>query len=105
MTMERDAAAAGVRTLLDGDEVREVLQKTFFNPEKKAGRPKGEPKKATEKPEHYEVICISMYREDLSMLDEKVAALKAAGHRKMSRSGLIRYALANVDVTKLPRAY
>lgn len=102
--MERDTTTESVRTLLDGDEVREVLQKTFFNSDKKMAA-KTTAKKVTEKPDHYEVICISMYREDLSMLDEKVATLKAAGHRKMSRSGLIRYALANVDMTKLPRAY
>ncbi|MBK8169510.1 MAG: hypothetical protein IPK60_04100 [Sandaracinaceae bacterium] len=103
--MERDTTTQSVRTLLDGDEVREVLQKTFFSSDKKPVRAKAEGKKTAAKPDHYEVICISMYREDLSMLDEKVAALKAAGHRKMSRSGLIRFALSNVDLAKLPRAY
>jgi len=55
------------------------------------------------KADHYEVICISMYKEDLAKLDARVADLKAAGHRKMSRSALIRFALATVDVDDLPR--
>lgn len=54
---------------------------------------------------HYGVICISLYNDDLARLDEKVTALKASGHRKMSRSALIRYALDTVDLSKLPRAY
>ena len=57
------------------------------------------------KPDHYEVICISLYTEDLARLDAKVADLKVRGHRKMNRSSLIRFALDQVDASKLPRAY
>ena len=46
-----------------------------------------------------------MYKEDLARLDEKVRALKDSGHRKMSRSALIRFALDQVDLTKLPKSY
>jgi hypothetical protein len=46
-----------------------------------------------------------MYRDDLDRLDEEVAKLKAAGHTKMSRSGLIRFALDHMDTSKLPKAY
>jgi hypothetical protein len=92
---------SGVRDLLDADEVREVLSGTFYreSPSRKTRR--GE----TPKPEHYEVICISLYKEDLERLDEKVKVLKARGHRKMSRSALIRYALDHADLERLPRAY
>ena len=38
-------------------------------------------------------------------LDEKVKLLKAQGHRKMSRSALIRYALDTADLEGLPKAY
>jgi hypothetical protein len=57
------------------------------------------------RPDHYEVICISMYKDDLARLDAKVAQLKSQGHRKMSRSALIRFALDQVDTKKLPRSY
>jgi hypothetical protein len=101
--------------LFDADEVESVLRATFYAPERHDGatspirkdRP-APPKKARPKPkraEHYEVICISMYKEDLERLDAKVAELKRAGHRKMSRSALIRFALDTVDVAALPRSY
>jgi hypothetical protein len=55
------------------------------------------------KPTHYKVICISMYTDDLKRLDEMVVALKARGLTKANRSALIRHALAQVDLDKVPR--
>jgi hypothetical protein len=54
------------------------------------------------RPTHYKVICISMYTRDLEDLDAKVAELKRRGWTKASKSQLIRLALAQMDVTKLP---
>lgn len=99
--------ARAMDALFDGDEVREVLRDAFYTPTS-TKRPLVKAKskaKAKPKPDHYEVICISMYREDLDRLDEEVAKLKAAGHTKMSRSGLIRFALDHMDTSKLPKAY
>lgn len=93
--------AQGVRDLFDGDEVREVLSETFYQ---EAAPAKSRRAKAL-KPDHYEVICISLYKEDLARLDAKVQELKERGHRKMSRSALIRYALDTVELDKLPRSY
>jgi hypothetical protein len=55
------------------------------------------------KPEHYKVICISLYTEDLDRLDALVETLKAQGHTRASRSQLIRFALAQVDLARFPR--
>ncbi len=60
-------------------------------------------RRAIPKPEHYDVICISLYSEDLAELDAKVEALKANGHRRVSRSSLIRLALKHLDIDTLPR--
>ncbi len=60
-------------------------------------------RRALPKPDHYDVICISLYSEDLVELDAKVEALKAHGHRRVSRSSLIRLALKHLDVDNLPR--
>lgn len=91
-----------------GDEVEEVLRDTFYTAPKTLTPPKKKKKKrkkAAAKPDHYKVICISMYTDDLQRLDAKVAELKESGHRKMSRSALIRFALDHVDLSKLPRSY
>jgi len=97
----------GVRALFDRDEVREVLEETFYKrePAKAEAKPARRKRPKKKKPAHYEVICISLYTEDLARLDEKVKSLKTRGHRKMSRSALIRYALDTVDLDGLPRAY
>lgn len=96
--MAKDA----VRDIFDADEVREVLSETFY---REPAEPKRRARAKVLKPDHYEVICISLYKEDLERLDEKVKLLKSKGHRKMSRSALIRYALDGVDLDRLPRSY
>ncbi len=57
----------------------------------------------TPKPDHYKVICISLYNADLARLDAMVEQLKAAGHTKANRSALIRLALDQVDLSKAIR--
>jgi hypothetical protein len=54
------------------------------------------------RPTHYKVICISMYTRDLEELDAKVAELKRRGWTKASKSQLIRIALSQIDLDKLP---
>jgi hypothetical protein len=56
-----------------------------------------------DKPTHYKVICISMYTRDLKRLDALVDDLKARGVTKANRSALIRAALDQVDLDKIPR--
>ncbi|MEM9866016.1 MAG: hypothetical protein AAF938_30715, partial [Myxococcota bacterium] len=94
-----------VNEVLEEDEVNAVLRETFDGGgSKKRSTAKSKTKKS-KKPDHYDVICISLYKEDLARLNEKVAYLKAQGHRKMSRSALIRFALDTVDLDALPRSY
>lgn len=97
--MSSDGTSA-VRSLLDGDEVQGVLSGAFFTPGPARMRPPSEP---VEKPTHYKVICISMYTDDLARLDEMVDELKARGLTKANRSALIRHALEQVDLAKIPR--
>lgn len=103
--------------LFEGEEVQEVLRESFYRPAQpaKVQPAKVEPakvearraKQRRKKPVDvdYQVICISLYDEDLASLDQKVQKLKASGHRKMSRSALIRFALDQVDLSKLPKSY
>ncbi|MBW2507784.1 MAG: hypothetical protein JRE81_04070 [Deltaproteobacteria bacterium] len=94
----------GVNGVFDEDEVSAVLRDSFYGG-KGANGGRGRSKKPNKKPDHYDVICISLYKEDLAQLDEMVARLKKRGHRKISRSALIRFALDRVDIRDFPRAY
>jgi len=89
------------RALLDRDEVEGVLSGAFYNPSSEV-RPRVKPA-AGERPAHYKVICISMYTDDLGNLDDMVDALKSRGLTKANRSALIRYALTQVDLDKVPK--
>lgn len=55
------------------------------------------------RPEHYKVICISIYTEDLARLDAAVADLKRRGFTKANRSAVIRLALDQMDLSKVRR--
>lgn len=95
-----------MRHLFDADEVRSVLEDTFYKQDNKVEDGPRQARatrarRSTAKPDHYEVICISLYKEDLAALDAKVRAMKAAGHRRVSRSSLIRQALDRFDPSKL----
>jgi hypothetical protein len=95
----------GAARVLDGDEVQGVLSGSFYSPAAATGAYPRVPERAKqiEKPTHYKVICISMYTKDLERLDALVDELKARGLTKASRSALIRAALDQVDLDKVPR--
>jgi hypothetical protein len=98
----KDDGDTGARALFDRDEVSGVLSGAFYSPAPEAPAPKSRTR-VQEKPQHYKVICISMYTGDLERLDGMVDELKAMGITKANRSALIRHALANVDLAKVPR--
>jgi hypothetical protein len=63
------------------------------------------PRAPKEKPTHYKVVCISLYNEDIERLESMVAELKRRGHTKANKSQLIRAALAQVDLAKIPKGF
>lgn len=50
----------------------------------------------------FKVICISIYKTDLAALDQVVEQLKDRGIKRASRSALIRYALTQIDIERVP---
>ncbi len=84
----------------DRDEVQGVLTGRFYTTREE--RPE-EREREAEKPTHYKVICISIYNDDLEHLDELVKQLKKRGMTKANRSALIRAALQQVDLDRVPR--
>ena len=101
MAARDDGAGLGAVRVLDGDEVQGVLSGAFYQPESE--RRLATTEKAATKPTHYKVICISMYTKDLGRLDELVEELKSRGITKANRSALIRVALEQLDLDKVPR--
>jgi len=54
------------------------------------------------KPTHYKVMSISMYTEDIERLNELVKALKKRGHSRANKSMVIREALRQLDLQRVP---
>jgi hypothetical protein len=100
MAARDEGNGLGAARVLDGDEVQGVLSGAFYQapPESKTV-----PAAEKAKPTHYKVICISMYTKDLDRLDELVEQLKGRGITKANRSALIRVALEQLDLDKVPR--
>ena len=55
------------------------------------------------KPQHYKIVSISLYNEDIERLNNMVRELKRRGHYKANKSQLIRHALARLDLDEIPR--
>lgn len=105
MVARDDGAGLGTARVLDGDEVEGGLSGAFYQAAQ-AEAPESQRAKVREdkvKPTHYKVICISMYTKDLERLDELVDELKGRGITKANRSALIRVALEQLDLDKVPR--
>jgi hypothetical protein len=103
MTGRDEEARLDAANVLDADEVSGVLSGAFYVPGD-AERPSRARKAASApKPAHYKVICISLYNRDLDALDARVDELKARGLTKANRSALIRIALEQLDLDKVPR--
>jgi hypothetical protein len=99
MAAREEGSGLDAARILDADEVEGVLSGAFYAPEPRAPRSR----KAQPKPAHYKVICISLYNRDLEQLDALVDQLKARGLTKATRSALIRVALDQLDLDKVPR--
>src|SRR5688572_22802744 len=104
MAARDDGAGLGAARVLDGDEVQGVLSGAFYQPTApESGTIRTAEPRERAKPTHYKVICISMYTKDLDRLDELVEELKGRGITKANRSALIRVALEQLDLDKVPR--
>ena len=101
MAAREEETGLGAARVLDADEVQGVLSGAFYAPDPRAGT--GRSRKGEPKPAHYKVICISLYNRDLERLDGLVDELKARGLTKANRSALIRVALEQLDLDKVPR--
>jgi hypothetical protein len=103
MASREDETGLGGARVLDADEVEGVLSGAFYSPAPHVARDGARSRNPEPKPAHYKVICISLYTKDLERLDALVTELKARGITKANRSALIRVALDQVDLDRVPR--
>ena len=96
----------GIQDVL-GDDIDTVLREQFFSPtyteETERPGPRRVVPDAKARPAHYKVICISVYTEDLGRLDAARRDRKRKGHTKASRSSVLRAAMLQLDLAKVPR--
>jgi hypothetical protein len=50
-------------------------------------------------------VNISLFPEDIELLNEMVRTLRKRGYRRVSKSQIIRYALNTADLEKMPQSY
>ncbi len=84
-------------------EGEQLLLDAFFGPPPAPKRPVPVERPVQKKPEHYKIISISLYTEDIERLEAMVAELKKRGHYKANKSQLIRSALANLNLDDVPK--
>ena len=100
---EREDLRNATAQVLDNTDVEGVLSGSYYDPNAAPKRLRPVDSQRPAKPDHYKVICISMYMDDLKRLDDMVDELKIRGLTKANRSALIRYALSNVELDNVPK--
>ncbi|MCA9538428.1 MAG: hypothetical protein KC620_06040 [Myxococcales bacterium] len=97
---EPEDEVGAIRGLFD-DEEHAVEE--FFTPEAAAPRavhPRLKQRKV--KPTHYKVISVSLYTSDIQRLARLVNELKKRGHSRANKSLVIREALRQIDLDRVP---
>jgi hypothetical protein len=83
-------------------ETEAILREDFYGGGPTGPRREPERGERPPKPTHYKVVCISLYTRDIENLEATVAELKRRGYTKANKSQLIRIALGQLDIDKLP---
>jgi hypothetical protein len=90
------------RALADDPLGSDEILERFYRP---ASAPATTEAPKKDKPTHYKIVCISLYNEDIRHLEALVAELKRRGHTKANKSQVIRAALDQLDLSKIPKGY
>jgi len=102
MATRRRTAHATTRVVADNPlEGEQLLLDALFGKGVAPKRPR--PAEPATKPQHYKVVSISLYTEDIDRLARLVRELKSRGHTKANKSQVIRSALAQLDLDAVPK--
>jgi hypothetical protein len=85
-----------------------IMRKHFYRKsEDTASEPQLPPADDVEEEEdtRFRRVNISLFPEDIELLNEMVRTLRKRGYRRVSKSQIIRYALQTADLEKMPQSY
>ena len=85
---------------LDGED---LLVESLYGEHRAPRRPQAVCAAEGGKPQHYKIVSISLYNEDIERLEQLVRELKRRGHYKANKSQLIRHALAQLNLDLVPK--
>jgi hypothetical protein len=68
----------------------------------RARRPRAKGRQPLKEGKTYRLVTFSFYEEDVARLDALLLEAKKRGHKRVSRSQLVRLALRQVDLSELP---
>ncbi len=86
-----------------------IMRKHFYRKSENAAAPEPQLPPADEGEEEADArfrrVNISLFPEDIELLNEMVRTLRKRGYRRVSKSQIIRYALKTADLAKMPQSY
>jgi len=84
-----------------------IMRKHFYRKSEEAAEPEVQLQstEADEEDAGFRRVNISLFPEDIELLDAMVRTLRKRGYRRVSKSQIIRYALQTVDLEKMPQSY
>ena len=99
--------ALGDDVLGDIPSPEAIMRKHFYRKSEEAAEPEVHPSPTEDDEEDagFRRVNISLFPEDIELLDTMVRTLRKRGYRRVSKSQIIRYALQTVDLEKMPQSY
>jgi hypothetical protein len=86
-----------------------IMRKHFYRKSEEAAAPEPHLPPADDGEEdedaRFRRVNISLFPEDIELLNEMVRTLRKRGYRRVSKSQIIRYALQTADLEKMPQSY
>jgi hypothetical protein len=83
-----------------------IMRKHFYRKSEEVMEPERQPQPVEEEEDAgFRRVNISLFPEDIELLNGMVRTLRKRGYRRVSKSQIIRYALQTVDLEKMPQSY
>jgi hypothetical protein len=83
-----------------------IMRKHFYRKSEEAAEPEPQlPPTEEEEDARFRRVNISLFPEDIELLNEMVRTLRKRGYRRVSKSQIIRYALKTANLEQMPQTY